>query len=125
MAKIKSESKAARRNTRGMEVTAASKRPSRPKPRQTFAGAAATTTIATQPRSETKQGRIIELLQREGGAGLADLVAATGWLPHTTRAALTRLRQGGHTIVRSKDEAGGTVYCIAQASRAVRSRGAA
>ena len=49
------------------------------------------------PRS-TKQALILGLLQRPEGASLADLVAATGWLPHTTRAALTRLRQAGHVL---------------------------
>ena len=33
-----------------------------------------------------------------GGATLDDLTAATGWLPHTTRAAITRLRQRGFEI---------------------------
>src|SRR5688572_7801679 len=40
-------------------------------------------------RRPTKQAIVIGLLQRKEGATLADLVAATGWLPHTTRAALT------------------------------------
>jgi len=42
-----------------------------------------------------------------------DLIAATGWLPHTTRAALSRLRKKGITIERSRAEQGGaTVYRI-------------
>ncbi len=32
------------------------------------------------------------------GATLDDLSAASGWLPHTTRAALTRLRQRGFDV---------------------------
>ena len=32
------------------------------------------------------------------GATLAELVAATGWLPHTTRAALTGLRKRGYAV---------------------------
>ncbi len=35
---------------------------------------------ATAPRQGTK---IVELLQREQGARLEELIAATGWLPHT------------------------------------------
>jgi len=38
------------------------------------------------------------LLQRDCGATLDELVASTGWLPHTTRAALTGLRKRGFTI---------------------------
>src|SRR5512134_2110309 len=75
------------------------------------------------PRS-TKQALILGLLQRPEGASLADLVAATGWLPHTTRAALTRLRQAGHVLEKTTGKAG-TVYRIAPSGRTARSRKAA
>jgi DNA-binding transcriptional regulator PaaX len=75
-------------------------------------------------RGPTKQALIIGLLQRQEGATLADLVAATGWLPHTTRAALTRLRQAGHLVDKTKGETS-AVYRIATAPRANRSRKAA
>ena len=52
----------------------------------------------TSPRGGTKIARVIELLQRGDGATLAELVAATGWLPHTTRAALTGLRKRGYAV---------------------------
>jgi hypothetical protein len=50
------------------------------------------------PRSGTKIAQVIELLQLRDGATLAELVAATGWLPHTTRAALTGLRKRGYAV---------------------------
>ena len=50
----------------------------------------------------TKSGAVLALLAREEGATLADLIAATGWLPHTTRAALTGLRKKGHVLEKSK-----------------------
>src|SRR5215204_595047 len=40
---------------------------------------------ATGRARETKQALVLGLLQRKQGASLAELVAATGWLPHTTR----------------------------------------
>lgn len=52
------------------------------------------------------------LLQREEGTTLDDLTAATGWLPHTTRAALTGLRQGGHVLEKSKGTDGKAIYKI-------------
>ena len=55
---------------------------------------------------------MLGLLMREEGATLDDLMAATGWLPHTTRAALTGFRNRAYTIARSKDGNGRTVYCI-------------
>ena len=42
-----------------------------------------------EPRAGSKQAQIIALMQRKSGASLAAMVEATGWLPHTTRAALT------------------------------------
>jgi DNA-binding transcriptional regulator PaaX len=44
------------------------------------------------------------MLQREHGASLDELVAAMGWLPHTTRAALTGLRKKGYLIASEKVE---------------------
>ncbi|WP_156677979.1 DUF3489 domain-containing protein [Sphingomonas profundi] len=51
-------------------------------------------------RTGTKQSLVLDLLRREDGANIDDLMAATGWLPHTTRAALTGLRKKGHAIMR-------------------------
>lgn len=54
---------------------------------------------------------VIALLRKSPGAALTDLTAATGWLPHTTRAALTGLKKG-HVITKAKVE-GVTRYTIA------------
>jgi hypothetical protein len=54
------------------------------------------------PRAGSKSAAVITLLQREQGATLTEMVEATGWLPHTTRAALTGLRKKGHAIARGK-----------------------
>lgn len=55
---------------------------------------------AVAPRA-TKASIMLDLLRREDGATLVELVAATGWLPHTTRAALTGLRKKGHVLDKS------------------------
>ena len=63
----------------------------------------------------TKQAQLIALMQREQGATLAELVTATGWLPHTTRAALTGLRKKGYVIDKAtRDNA--TCYSIQMAA---------
>ena len=64
-------------------------------------------------REGSKRALIIALLRREEGASLDDLVQATGWLPHTTRAALTGLRQRGYELARDQGEGGRSVYRIA------------
>jgi hypothetical protein len=65
------------------------------------------------PRA-TKAALVLDLLHRGEGATLAELIAATGWLPHTTRAALTGLRKKGHTIIKGQ-RGGTTFYSIANA----------
>src|SRR5215217_3227629 len=77
---------------------------------------------AREPRRGSKQAQIIALMQRKHGATLEDMIAATGWLPHTTRAALTRLRQAGYILDKAKRETGVTVYHIAAPAPATRSR---
>ena len=50
------------------------------------------------PTRTTKNATLITLLATESGADIASLSTALGWLPHTTRAALTRLRQAGYGL---------------------------
>ena len=53
-----------------------------------------------KPERQTKQALLLELISREGGATLEELSSASGWLPHTTRAAITGLRKRGHDVQR-------------------------
>ena len=65
------------------------------------------------PRRGTKIAQVIELLQGNDGTTLAELVANTGWLPHTARAALTGLRKRGYAVrIDRGDKARGSVYRI-------------
>ena len=66
------------------------------------------------PKAPSKNSTILAMLQREGGTTLEEMVQATGWLPHTTRAALTGIRKKGHDVVRSKVD-GETRYAIVAA----------
>ena len=68
--------------------------------------------VAPAPSPTTKSAAVIALLQRADGATLPELIAATGWLPHTTRAVLTGLRKKGHVLDKSKRD-GATCYRIA------------
>ena len=58
---------------------------------------------------------MIDLLLRSNGATILDLTEATGWLPHTTRAALTGLRKRGFAVVRERVGGGDSVYRISGA----------
>ena len=57
------------------------------------------------------------MLRRVEGATLAQMVEATGWLPHTARAALTGLKKKGHVITSEKLD-GVRTYRVAAASNA-------
>jgi len=47
---------------------------------------------------------ILGLLRRQEGATREQMSEATGWLPHTTRAALTGLKKMGHVITSEKPD---------------------
>lgn len=53
------------------------------------------------PQRETKAAILRKLLSRKAGADIAALQAATGWQPHSVRAALSGLRKAGYTIDRA------------------------
>jgi hypothetical protein len=75
---------------------------------------------ATEPtaKPETKSASVVALLQRKEGATLEEMVAATGWLPHTTRAAMTGLKRKGHTITSIKADGIRRYYAKASTSAA-------
>ena len=64
------------------------------------------------PRATSKIASVIALLECPEGATLAEMVEATGWLPHTTRAALTGIKKKGNTITKGKR---GEVTCYRSA----------
>ena len=65
------------------------------------------------PRGGSKLARLIALLERDRGATIAELIAATGWLAHTTRAALTGLRKRGYAVaIDRSDDTRGSFYRI-------------
>jgi DNA-binding MarR family transcriptional regulator len=55
---------------------------------------------------------VLSAIEANSGATLEELVAATSWLPHTTRAAISRLRQRGYAI-RLMEQGGRKAYRLA------------
>ena len=49
-------------------------------------------------RRTTKRDRLVRLLKASAGREIASVSRELGWQPHTTRAALTRLRRAGYAI---------------------------
>ncbi len=69
--------------------------------------------IGAAPRTGSKQALIVDMLSEEQGVTIDALIKATGWLPHTTRAALTGLRKRGFTVERIPHAPGASLYRIA------------
>ena len=65
------------------------------------------------PRAGSKLARVIDLLQRSEGATIPNLTEATGWLAHTTRAALTGLRKRGYAVARERVDGADSIYRVA------------
>ena len=64
------------------------------------------------PRAGTKQAMLISLLRATDGATMDEIVAATGWLAHTARGAMSGAlgKKLGLVVTSEKDEARGRVY---------------
>lgn len=64
------------------------------------------------PKPGSKIDKLVTTLINEGGTVRA-LSTNLGWLPHTTRAALTRLKQRGYRVERTQVECSGeSIYRI-------------
>jgi hypothetical protein len=63
-------------------------------------------------RDDTKQAQLIAMLRRKEGATIAQIVAATGWQPHTVRGAFAGAlkKKLGLTVTSEKIEGGERVY---------------
>ena len=69
--------------------------------------------LSTAGKPKSKQQQLAELVVRDEGATLDQMIAVTGWLPHTTRAALTGLRKKGYVISSDKVDGARTYRAVA------------
>lgn len=67
--------------------------------------------IVDVEKAPTKIAIVLKMLGQPDGVLLPDLIEATGWLPHTIRAAITGLRKKNHSVQRLKRD-GVTAYRI-------------
>ena len=68
------------------------------------------------PRAGTKQALLIVMLQRPDGATMEEIIAATEWLAHTARGAMSGAlgKKLGLAVTSAKEEGRGRVYRISQ-----------
>ena len=74
-------------------------------------------------KPNTKLAAVVALVGRKSGASIGVLTRATGWKPHTTRAALTRLRKRGYRITCRRTKSGESVYRLGKTAGAGARRG--
>ena len=67
---------------------------------------------ARTPRAGTKQAKLIEMLRAKDGATIDEIVAATGWQPHTVRGAMSGAlkKKLGLEVTSEKVDGRGRVY---------------
>ena len=82
------------------------------KPRQRPAVADGAANTERKTRNDTKQAQLIAMLRRKEGATIAQIVAATGWQPHTVRGAFAGAlkKKLGLEVTSEKVEGRGRVY---------------
>lgn len=72
-------------------------------------------TLTAKDRKPSKTDILIDMLQGTG-ATIDELVEATGWQPHSTRAAISHIlkKKLGLTVISEKIDGRGRVYRVAQ-----------
>lgn len=61
-------------------------------------------------RPGTRQAQLLDLLRRDEGVEIDEMVQFTGWQPHSVRAVLTGFRKRGIEVSRTKEGNGVSVY---------------
>ena len=84
-----------------IEAQTSARKPATKRLRKMARDPEATSPAATEPRINNSD-HVIGLVRRTGGATIDEMVSATDWLPHTTRAALTGLKKKGHQLTSEK-----------------------
>ena len=69
---------------------------------------------ATAPREGSKTTKVLELMKREGGVTLKEIMAATDWQAHSVRGFIsgTLGKKMGLTVLSTKGESGERTYSI-------------
>ena len=65
-------------------------------------------------KGATKSASVRRLLARDRGATLEEMIAETGWRPHSCRAFLSGVRKSGDTVIKLEQTDGSTAWRIAE-----------
>jgi hypothetical protein len=75
-----------------------------------------TAAVAPQAAPTTKKQMVIDLLSRDGGATLDEMMQATGWQGHSVRGFVsgTLKKKLGLNVVRKQHEGKSDTYCVSR-----------
>ena len=98
----------------GTKATPGRTAPKAPKPRRKPAVADGDAKAERTPRTDTKQAKLITMLQAKNGATVEEIASAFGWQAHTVRGALygALKKKLGLDIASEKVEGRGRIYRI-------------
>lgn len=65
-------------------------------------------------KGTTKSATVSRLLARTGGATLDELIAETGWQPHSCRAFMSGIRKSAGAVIKLERTDGSTAWRIAE-----------
>ena len=69
-------------------------------------------------KDATKSASVRRLLARTGGATLQEMMAETGWQPHSCRAFLSGVRKSGDAVIKIERTDGSMAWRIASEAEA-------
>jgi hypothetical protein len=110
---VEPDAAAAGEPVEGPAAAEAPKKRGRPK-KAAATSTSAPTAAPPKTRADTKQAQVIAMLRRKQGATIAQIVAATGWQPHTIRGAFAGAlkKKLGLTVTSEKVEGKDRIYRI-------------
>lgn len=73
---------------------------------------------AKATKGTTKSATVRRLLARDRGATLEEMIAETGWKPHSCSAFLTGVRKSGDAVIKLERTDGRTAWRVAKQAEA-------
>lgn len=73
---------------------------------------------AKATKGTTKSATVRRLLVRDRGATLEEMIAATGWRPHSCRAFMSGVRKSGDAVIKLERSDGRTAWRVAEQAEA-------
>jgi hypothetical protein len=111
-----SQKKGAPKGQKAAKKAAPPKKEAKSAPKPQEKATSKKTSKAGTPREGSKKDIVLDLLRRKEGATMAEVIAKTGWMPHSVRGFISGqlTKKMGLKIESSKNDAGERTYRLAK-----------